>query len=65
MLHPAHRLYPLTFNVGCKHRPEAVLPHTHRLVTDVDPAFEQQVFDAAQRQWELHIHHYRQANDLG
>jgi hypothetical protein len=34
-------------------------------VTDVDPAFEQQVFDAAQRQWELHIHHYRQANDLG
>jgi hypothetical protein len=48
-----------------KHGAEPVPPEAHRLMTDVDAAFEQQVLDLAQRKWVAHIHHHRQANDLG
>ena len=37
-------------DLGSKHRAETVTPETDRLVTDVDAAFEQDVFDLAQRQ---------------
>ena len=45
-------------------RPEPVPPHPHRLVADVDPAFEQQVLHVPQAQGVLHVHHH-QADHLG
>ena len=48
-----------------KHRAETVPPETHRLVTDVDAAFEQEVFDLAQRQRIADVHHHCEADDLG
>ena len=44
---------------------KTVPPKTDRLVTDVDAAFEQDVFDLALRQWIADVHHYRQADYLG
>lgn len=34
-------------------------------MAEVDPTFEQQVFDISQRQRKPHIHHHDQADDLG
>ena len=45
--YPINSLPP---DVGCKQRPEPVLPQLHRLVTDIDPALEQQILDIAQPQ---------------
>jgi hypothetical protein len=60
--HPAN---PLSLDVGCKHWPKAVPPQPHGLMTYVDTAFEKQVFDISQTQWESHVHHHDQANDFG
>ncbi len=49
----------------CEHRPEAVPPVPHRLVTDVDPALEQQVLYIPQRQRETHVHQHHQPDHLG
>ena len=35
--------------LGCKQRTKAVPPVPHRLITNVDATFEQNVFDLAQR----------------
>ena len=35
------------------------------VVSHVEAAFVQQIFDLAQRQREANIHHHRKANDLG
>ncbi len=43
-----HSADPLAANIGCEHWPEPVPTHPHRLVADVDPAFEQQVLDIPQ-----------------
>ena len=43
--HPRHPLPP---DVSREHRPEPVPPHPHRLITDVDPALEQQILEIAQ-----------------
>jgi hypothetical protein len=48
-----------------EHRSEPVPPEPDRLVANVDAALEQQILDLAERQWLAHIHHHRQANDLG
>ena len=40
-------------------------PEPHRLVTNVDTAFEPQVFDLVQRQRIADVHHDREANNLG
>lgn len=45
----AHPTYTLPSNASCKHPPDPVPPQPHRLVTDVDPTYEQQIFNAAQR----------------
>jgi len=37
-------------DIGGKHRTKPVPPETHRFMADVDAAFEQQIFDLAQRQ---------------
>ena len=34
-------------------------------MTDIDAAFMQQIFHVAQRKWESHIEHHRQADDFG
>ena len=47
-----------------EHRTQAVPPVPHCLVAHIDPAFVQQVFHIPKRQWEPHIHHHRQADDL-
>ena len=48
-----------------KHRTETVPTETHCLVTDVDAAFEQDVFDLAQRHRIEDLHHHCDAEDLG
>ena len=60
--HPAH---PLTTNVSRKKWPEPVPPKSHGLVTNVDPAFERQILDVAQRQREPDVHHDHQADHFG
>ncbi len=52
-------------DLGVKHRTKPVPPKPHRLVTNVDAALEQQVFDLAQRQWIADVHHHGEADDLG
>ena len=61
-LHPADPLPP---NVGRKHGTEPVLPQPHGLVTDVDPAFEQQVFCGPKRERKPDVHQHDKADDLG
>ena len=51
--------------LGCKQGTKAVPPVPHRLITNVDATFEQNVFDLAQRQRIADIQHHREANDLG
>ena len=34
-------------------------------MADVNAAFEQEVFDLAQRQWIADVHQYREADDFG
>ena len=46
-------------------RSEPVPPEPHRLVSDIDAALGQQVFDLPQRQWLSDVHHHREANYLG
>ena len=45
----SHRLDPAAPDLGRENRPEPVPPEPHRLVTNVNPAFEQQVLHIAQR----------------
>ena len=39
-------------------------PVTHRLVTDVDAAFVQKIFDIPEREWEPNVKHYRETHDF-
>ena len=55
---------PSPADLGSGHRAEPVPPEPHRLVTDIDAALEQDVFNLAQRQRISNIHHHRQADDL-
>ena len=48
-----------------EHRTEAVPPEPHRLVADIDPAFEQQIFNLPQRERIADVHHHREADHLG
>jgi hypothetical protein len=48
-----------------EHWTEPVPPEPDRLVTEVDAAFEQDVFKLAQRQRISNIHHHCEADDLG
>ena len=58
-------LNPALPDFSRKYLTEPVPPEAHRLMTDIDAAFEQQILDLAQRKWVVHIHHHRQTNDLG
>lgn len=53
MAEAAHAAHALPADVRGKHRPETVPPETHRFMTDIDPAFEEQILDIAQRQGNL------------
>lgn len=46
-------------------RTKPVPPETHGFVADIDPAFEQQIFDLPQRERIANVHHHREADDLG
>src|SRR5579863_5825207 len=55
---------PLLADLGGEHRPKPVPPKPDGLVTDVDPALRQEIFDVAQRQRVSHVHHHDQTDDL-
>ena len=48
-----------------KHRAEPVPPEPHRLVADIDAAFEKKILDLTERQRIADIHHHCKADDLG
>ena len=48
--------------VCSEQRPTPVLPHPHRLVTQVDLAFEQLIFHVPQAQWVLNVQQDHQAD---
>ncbi len=60
-----HRLDPTPAYLGRENRPEPVPPEPHRFMRDVDAALVQQVLDVPERKRVAHIHHDRQADDLG
>ena len=41
-----------------EHRTEPVPPEPHRFVADIDPAFEQQIFNLPQRERIADVHHH-------
>ncbi|MEO6359063.1 MAG: hypothetical protein ABIO43_00635, partial [Sphingomicrobium sp.] len=44
----AHLVDPPPADLACEKGAKPIPPQAHRLVADVDPAFEQQVLDVAQ-----------------
>ena len=52
-------------DVGREHWPEPVPPKLHSLVTNVDPAFEQQILDVTQRQRIPDVQHHCHPDHLG
>ena len=48
----------------CKHRTKSMLPVTHGIVTDIDPAFVEHIFHVAQRNRKPNVQHHRKADDL-
>jgi hypothetical protein len=56
---------PTFSKLGGKQRSEPVPPKPHGFVRYIDTAFEQQVFDLPQRQWQTNIHHHGEPDDLG
>ena len=64
-IRPVTSVYASLPDLSGEHWAEPVPPVANRLVTDIDAAFEQNVFDLAQGQRVPHIHHNRKADDLG
>ena len=60
----AHTRQPLAPDLAGEQRTEPVPPHSHSLVANVDPVFEQQVLDVAQRQRITDLHHHNEADHL-
>ena len=58
-------LNPALPDLRREHRTEPIPPQPHRLVANVDAAFEQNVLNLAQRQRVADVHHHREADDLG
>ena len=58
-------LDPALLDLICEHRAEPMLPKPHRLVADVDTTLVEQILDIPERQWEPHIEHHCEADDLG
>ena len=52
-------------DLDCKQRSQPVPPVPHRLLTNTDATFEQNVFNLAQRKRIADVQHHRKANDLG
>ena len=65
MSESSHRLNTAAPDLRRENRPEPVPPEPHRLMGDVDAALMQQVFHIPQRQRVAHLHHHREADDLG
>ncbi len=60
-----HRPNTAAPDLGREDGAETVPPEPHRLMRDVDAALMQQVFHIPQRQRVAHLHHHREAHDLG
>ena len=60
-----HRPHPAATDLYREDRPEAVPPKADCRRRDVNAALMQQVFDIPKRERVAHIHHHRQAEDLG
>jgi hypothetical protein len=60
--HPAHSLPP---DVGGEHRTEAIPPKPHCLMTEIDSALEQQVFNIAQAQRKPNVEQNYEPNYFG
>jgi len=65
MAETAHSAHTLPPNIGRKHRAKTIPPQPHRLVADVNAAFEQQILHVPKRQRETHIHQHDKADHLG
>ena len=61
----AHLARSLTSDVACEQRPEPVPPHPYRLIAQIDPALEQQVFYISKAERVFHLHHHHEADHLG
>ena len=55
---------PLSAYLRGEHRSEMVPPETDSLVTDINAALVENIFDLAQRKRVSNIHHHRQADHL-
>ncbi len=60
----AHAAGPLPLDIRCEKRSEPVPLEPRRLMADVDPAREEQVFDVSKAWRKPDIHHHNQPNDL-
>jgi hypothetical protein len=49
---------------SCENRTEPIPPKPNRLVTDIDAALVQQVFNISKRERETHVHHHCQVDDF-
>jgi hypothetical protein len=65
MSEAAHPRRTLATNIGSKHRPKPVPPHSDGLVADVDAALEQQILDVPQRKREADVHHDHEPDHFG
>jgi hypothetical protein len=64
---PAARSHPQTptfADLSGKQRAKSVPPKPNRLIANLDPPFVQQILLVAKREWELHVHHHRQTDDI-
>ena len=60
----AHSAHPLLADIAGEEWAESVPPEAYRLVADVDPPLEQQIFYVPQRQREAHVHQHHQPDHL-
>lgn len=60
-----HTIHPPASDLSGDHQAKSVPPKTNRFVTDIDPAFAQQILDIPQRQREAHLVNQREADAHG
>ena len=60
----AHRLHPISTNLGCENLTKAVPPEAYRLMCDVDTPFVEEIFYVSQRKRITDIHHHGQTDDF-
>ena len=61
---PAHAIDPLKAHFAGEHWPKPIPPETHRLVTNIDAAFEQEILDVSQRKRKPDINQHDEADNF-